>query len=115
MSRRSLRRFLFFEVMLVFFAAAAHAQGNAKNVSSALLVDDDTWTESVANLKQSMNEVLQKNEMLASENEILRKKVLNLQDELKSLQGDKEKFSQEPQKLNELLKGKSEEAVSLEK
>ena len=92
-----------------------YAQATSKARPSDLLTTDDLWTQSLANLKKSMNEILQKNDVLASENNVLRKKVLDLQEDLKRLEGEKEKSSQEPIRLNDLLKEKSQGVATLQK
>ncbi len=108
--RLALFAFLLYGV--VFFPSIVFAQLEIKNSSDST---SDQWTESVENLKKSMRDVLQKNETLTSENEILRRKVLTLQEELKKIQQQNQSVSDEAAKVNNLLTKKSQDIAEIEK
>ena len=61
-----------------------------------------------------MDEILKENDILASENNILRKKVLDLQEQLNSEQMAQEEAAKEPEHLNALLQQKTADEGVLE-
>ena len=104
--------YLFFSVVFGMFCSTGTLYAQHRDNGPAFS-SDDAWQASLQDLKKSMNEILAKNEELLAENNLLRKKILEVHTELEKLKA--EEVRAVSPKQEEILAEKSKDADALEK